>query len=167
MSKRIELTSLTPEWMHPLSIARTIWKRKVSFMCVATILSLVTAVVVRRLPAIYKSEAVVLVDSQKIPDRYVSSSVNSNVGDRLATISQQILSSAKLKKIIQDFDLYSEDRKHLVDEEILEKILQGHRNQGGKKGWSGDRPGAFRVGYRGPVPDVVAERCESYRQSFR
>jgi succinoglycan biosynthesis transport protein ExoP len=155
MSKRSEQAPLTPEWMHPLSVARMIWKRKVTFLCVATILSVVTGIVVRRLPAIYKSDAVVLVDSQKIPDRYVSSSVNADVGDRLATITQQILSSEKLKKIIQDFDLYRDDRKHLAEEEILEEIRKDIEIKV-ERGWTGNRPGAFRVGYRGPVPDVVA-----------
>jgi succinoglycan biosynthesis transport protein ExoP len=153
--KPLEEAASVPAWMHPLSLIRGIWKRKISFVMIVAVLSGTVVVVVHRLPAIYRSDAVILVDSQKIPDRYVSSSVNTDVGDRLATISQQILSSSRLKKIIQDFDLYREDRKKLVDEEVLEELRHDIEIKV-EKGWSGNRPGAFRVGYQGPDPTVVA-----------
>ena len=132
-----------------------IWKQKLPSLLIALCFAVVTLVVVHRLPAIYKAEAVVLVDSQKIPEKYVSSTVNTEVGDRLATLSQQILSSTALKKVIDDFDLYHEDRKSLAYEEIIERMRKDIDIKL-EKGWTGNRPGAFHVGYRGAVPTVVA-----------
>jgi succinoglycan biosynthesis transport protein ExoP len=141
---------------HPFSIIRTFWKRKWLVIVVWTLGSAVAGVVVRSLPTIYSSEALVLVDSQKIPERYVASTVSTDVQDRLATISQQILSTTHLRKIIEDFDLYRDDRKRLVEEEVLEKMRE-HVTIRLEKGWTGNRPGAFRIGFQGPNPATVSQ----------
>jgi len=145
---------IRPEY-SPLSIARMLWKKRWVVLVAWVILLGVAAVVVYKLPAIYIAEATVLVDSQKIPERYVNSSVNTDVGDRLATINQQIMSTARLLKIIETFDLYKDERKTLTQEEIIEQMRKDI-SINLVKGWTGGRPGAFKVGYEGPVPTVVA-----------
>jgi polysaccharide biosynthesis transport protein len=140
----------------PLSIARMLWKRKWPILIFWVLIACSSAVIVRKLPTLYSAEALILVDAQKIPEKFVTSTVSTDVQDRLASISQQILSSTRLKKIIDDFDLYREERKSLVQEEILEKM----RNDISirlERGWIGNRPGAFRIGYQGPDPAVVAQ----------
>ncbi len=47
----------------------------------------------------------------KDPERYVSSTVNTGAQDRLATISQEILSATRLQKIIDEFGLYRNERR--------------------------------------------------------
>ncbi|HKW98505.1 MAG TPA: hypothetical protein VJN43_12285 [Bryobacteraceae bacterium] len=126
-------------------------------LVVATLaLSSATLAVVWYIPAIYRAEALVLVDSQKIPEKYVAPSVASDLQDRLATISQQILSSTTLKKVIDDFDLYHEEKKTHVQEEIIE-MMRSDIKITLEKGWTGNRPGAFRIAYQGRVPTTVAE----------
>src|SRR5215471_10934964 len=97
-----------PVQLNYLSIARMLWNRKMLILLCWVVVSLTVAVVVYRLPTLYTAEALILVDAQKIPEKYVASTVSTDVQDRLATISQQILSSSRLKKIIDDFDLYRE-----------------------------------------------------------
>src|SRR5260370_24314879 len=130
----------------PLSIARMLWKKRWVVACTWVVLLAVTAVVVYKLPALYTAEATVLVDSQKIPERYVTSTVNTDVGDRLATINQQIMSTSRLIKIIDTFDLYKEERKVQTQEEIIE-MMRKHIAIDLVKGWTGGRPGAFKVRY--------------------
>jgi succinoglycan biosynthesis transport protein ExoP len=142
--------------LAPLSIARMVWKRKLPVLIWWASLSLIIAVVVYKLPTLYRSEALILVDSQKIPEKFVASTVNTDVQDRLATISQQILSSMQLKKIIDDFDLYREKKKSLFLEEILELMRQDISIKL-ERGWIGNRPGAFRIGYQGRDPAIVAQ----------
>ncbi|MGH8068029.1 MAG: GumC family protein [Candidatus Entotheonellia bacterium] len=60
------------------------------------------------LPLIYRSSTLILVDPQKIPAAYVSSTVTSSVQERLSTISQEILSRTNLEKIITQFGLYEQ-----------------------------------------------------------
>jgi polysaccharide chain length determinant protein (PEP-CTERM system associated) len=142
--------------LGPLSILRMLWKRKLVIILLWTLISGIAVVVAWRLPAVFSAEALILVDSQKIPEKYVSSTVSTDVQDRLATISQQILSSSRLKKIIDDFDLYKEQKKKDVQEEILD-MMRKDISIKVDKGWTGNRPGAFRIGYKGPDPAIVAQ----------
>ena len=145
-----------PSELHPLSMIRMFWKRKFLIGVMWALGSVIAVGIVWTRPSIYSSEALILVDSQKIPERYVASTVSTDLQDRIATISQDILSSSQLKKIIDDFDLYKEYRKSLVQEEILDKMKKDITINL-EKGWSGNRPGAFRIGYQGTDPAVVAQ----------
>jgi polysaccharide chain length determinant protein (PEP-CTERM system associated) len=133
-----------------------LWKQKIRIISIWILLLSVTAVVVYKLPAIYRSEALVLVDSQKIPDKYVTSTVNTDVGDRLATIGQQIMTTERMLKIINTYNLYPNERKTKPQEEVIEQMRKDISLQV-EKGWTGGRPGAFRIGYEGKNPMLVAE----------
>jgi protein tyrosine kinase modulator len=133
-----------------------IWKQKFMLLTVWLVLSAVGVGVVLLIPATYKAETLILVDSQKIPEKFVSATVNADLQDRIATISQQILSSSRLLKIIDTFGLYKEERKSKVQEEILEMMKSDIKIKA-ETGWVNNRPGAFRVGFQGPDRNVVAE----------
>jgi succinoglycan biosynthesis transport protein ExoP len=59
------------------------------------------------LPSTYESEAVILLEQQKVPDQYVLSNTTTSLQDRLQSISQQILSRTRLQETIDRFQLYS------------------------------------------------------------
>ena len=140
----------------PLTLIRMFGKHKLGLVLIWLLLSSISLVVVLELPAIYRAEALILVDSQKIPERYVNSSVGTDLQDRLATINQVILSSTSLWKLIEAFDLYKEERKSHVREEIIE-MMRSDIQLKVERGWVGNRPGAFRIAYLGKSPTVVAE----------
>jgi polysaccharide biosynthesis transport protein len=142
--------------LSPLSVIRMLWKQKLLIMAVWLVAMLATGVIVWKLPAVYSSEALVLVDSQKIPEKYVSSTVGSDVGDRLATISQQIMSTTRLLAIITANGLYQQERKKKTQEEVIEQMRKDISLKI-EKGWTGGRPGAFRIAYEGKNPTVVTE----------
>jgi polysaccharide chain length determinant protein (PEP-CTERM system associated) len=62
------------------------------------------------LPAEYRSEAVILIEEQKVPEQLVEPNVRSNVQDRLLSLKQQVLSRTRLQGIIDRFHLYSKER---------------------------------------------------------
>jgi protein tyrosine kinase modulator len=140
----------------PLSILKMIWKRKWLLLGMWAILSMSTALAIRHLRSTYRAEAVVLVDSQKIPEHYVSSIVNTEVQERLVAISQRILSFSHLQKIIDDFSLYRRDRESVSAEELIERMRKDITIKL-ERGWTGTRPGAFRIGYSGEDPKAVAQ----------
>jgi succinoglycan biosynthesis transport protein ExoP len=153
-----------PEW-SPLSIARVLWKSKLLIILTWVSLCLVSAAVVFTLPSIYRAEAVILVDGQKIPERYVASTVNADVQDRLATITQQILATSRLQKIISTFHLYDRDKARMPQEEIIEMMRQDTKITP-EKGWSQDRTGAFKVAYQGTDPAIAAEVANQIANLF-
>jgi polysaccharide chain length determinant protein (PEP-CTERM system associated) len=140
----------------PLSLVRLLWKSKWAILVVWVVISGATIAIVSSIPPVYYAESLILVDSQKIPERFVSSTVSTDVQDRLATINQQILSATRLERIIADFGLYRKEKKVLAPEEIIEKMRKDLTFRV-EKGWSGNRPGAFHVGYQGVDPAVVVQ----------
>ena len=62
------------------------------------------------LPATYRSEALILVEQQKVPEQYVVPNVTVSLQDRLQSMTQQILSRTRLQATIDHFGLYSKRR---------------------------------------------------------
>jgi succinoglycan biosynthesis transport protein ExoP len=59
------------------------------------------------LPTTYQSDALIQVEEQKVPDKFVAPNVNLNLQDRVQSITQLILSRTRLKETIDRFGLYS------------------------------------------------------------
>lgn len=139
-----------------LSIVRILWKRRWLAIALWALGSVISFLVVRALPPVYRAEAVVLVDSQKIPTNFVSPTVGGNVPDRLALITQNIMTSARLLNIINAYDLYHQQRRDLTEDELLRK-MRDDISVSFEKSWTGDRENVFHVGYQGRNPRIVAE----------
>src|ERR1700730_8949044 len=58
-------------------------------------------------PSTYQSEALILVEQQKVPDQFVAPNVTNNLQERLQSMTQQILSRTRLRATIDRFHLYS------------------------------------------------------------
>jgi succinoglycan biosynthesis transport protein ExoP len=58
------------------------------------------------IPARYTSESVILIEKQKVPEHYVMSNVDVDMGERLEAITQEVLSRSRLLTIINRFHLY-------------------------------------------------------------
>jgi polysaccharide biosynthesis transport protein len=58
------------------------------------------------LPTSYQSEALILVEQQKVPDQYVVPNVTMNLQDRLQSLKQQVFSRTRLQATIDRFQLY-------------------------------------------------------------
>ncbi|WNM57950.1 polysaccharide biosynthesis tyrosine autokinase [Candidatus Nitrospira allomarina] len=70
----------------------------------------------------YRSETVILIEQQKIPEKYVSSVVGGSTADRVSTMTQQVLSRTSLLKIIEEFHLYSDEIKARGYEGVIEAL---------------------------------------------
>lgn len=75
------------------------------------------------LPATYRSSAMLLVESQELPPELVGSSKATSVIDqRIAKIRQQILSRPDLIELIQNNNLYPDERRSKPLSEVIEKM---------------------------------------------
>src|SRR5579884_4114564 len=84
------------------------------------VFSLAGCTFVLLLPDHYKATTTILVDPQKVPEKYVSPTVSSDPAQRLNTITQQVLSSTRLQQIIDDMQLYPELKGKVSREELIE-----------------------------------------------
>src|SRR5262249_20671761 len=68
----------------------------------------------KRLPNRYRSETLIIMVPQGVPDAYVKAAVTDKIEDRLNQLNDQILSRSRLEKIISDLDLYGSLRSARV-----------------------------------------------------
>ena len=98
------------------------WKRKWWIVLPALLISAGTAVWTYTLPDRYSASTTVLVVPQRVPEDFVRSTVTAEVSERLQTIAQQILSRTRLERIIEELNLYEEERETMIMEDIVERM---------------------------------------------
>ena len=116
------------------------------------------------MPDRYKATTTILVDPQKVSEKYVSPTVNSDPGQRLGTITQQVLSATRLQQIIDDMQLYPDLRGKISREELIElmrKDITITVKQGSSAGLS-----AFTIEYEGRQRQQVAQVANQLAASF-
>jgi len=69
------------------------------------------------LPPQYMSQTLVLIEQQKVPEDYVKPVVNEDLGARLASMREQILSRSRIEPIIERFNLYA-GNKYTMDDRV-------------------------------------------------
>jgi polysaccharide biosynthesis transport protein len=149
----------------PVSVVRMIGKQITKILVFSVLFTAATAIVVYLLPDIYRAESLILVEQQKIPEKLVESTVQIELQDRLATISQQILSATQLQKIIEKHNAYKDDRVRATPEELVDRMRRDIEIRT-EKGWSRNRPGAFRVFFKGPDPQQAASIANEIANLF-
>ncbi len=104
----------------PEDYLRMLWVRKWFIVVPAVLVSAGTFVWTSQLPDRYRASTTILVVPQRVPTAYVRSTVTAGVAERLQTISQQILSRTRLERIIEEFNLYPEERRTMIMEDVVE-----------------------------------------------
>jgi polysaccharide chain length determinant protein (PEP-CTERM system associated) len=104
----------------PEVLLEIVWRHKWMVVLPFAIATAAAAAYSRTLPDVYRSETLIMVVPQRIPDTIVRSAVTSRIEDRLVSINEQILSRTRLEQVILDFDLYVELRSRLPMEDIVE-----------------------------------------------
>ena len=138
----------------PEDIAALAWRRKwiiVIAICVVTTAAIAVSL---RLPDIYRSQTLILVIPQRVPESYIRSTVTTRIEDRLRSLRQQILSRTRLERVIQDFNLYEEELKQRPMEQIIDEMRLN-------VGVDTVRDDAFQVSFTSTSPRtamIVADR---------
>jgi polysaccharide chain length determinant protein (PEP-CTERM system associated) len=78
----------------------------------------------RSQPSLYRSDAVIQVVPQRVPESYVSSTVTERVEDRLRALAQQVLSRTQMEKLITEFNLFPEQRQKYPLEDVVELMTK-------------------------------------------
>jgi polysaccharide chain length determinant protein (PEP-CTERM system associated) len=71
---------------------------------------------------VYRSTSTILIEEQEIPREYVMATETTFAEQRLQTINQRIMSTARLKEIIDRYNLYADKRDKFTTEEIIENM---------------------------------------------
>ena len=111
------------------------------------------------LPSLWTSKALVLVNRQQIPERYVTPTVQADIEARLLTLTQDILTAERLTKIAQEHGLYDSRSGTRSPDEIVERMRGDIRLQIVEDKDSRtprERSALFSIAYTAPDPAVAA-----------
>ena len=107
------------------SIIRGIIRRRLKiFLTAFFCIFLIGGIIAFVLPSSYVSTSVILIENQMIPQEYVQTTITSFVEERLAAITQQVMSRSRLMEIINEFNLYEDMREKYTSEEIIEEMRE-------------------------------------------
>jgi protein tyrosine kinase modulator len=124
------------------------------------------------LPSIYRAAATVLVERQEVAESLVRPSVTGELDTRLQTISQEILSRARLETLVERFDLYPDMRRRLPIDAAIERArrdihIELREVKGVESAAAGHGPTiGFTVTFRGRTPRTTAEVANALASSY-
>ncbi|MBT8135416.1 MAG: lipopolysaccharide biosynthesis protein [Gammaproteobacteria bacterium] len=102
-------------------------KRRKNLMLLTFLGLLVLSILVTFLwPPTYRSTATILIRDQEIPRDLVPSTITSFADQRLMEIQARVVTSANLARLIDDFDLYPDERKRLPTTEVVEDMREDY-----------------------------------------
>ncbi|MFK5950145.1 MAG: lipopolysaccharide biosynthesis protein, partial [Methylococcales bacterium] len=99
-------------------------RNKNKMLIIGLVAFFLTVIIAVKWPATYKSTATILIEQQEIPQDLVRSTVTSFADQRIQIISQRVMSSINLKKIVDKFGLYKEEQKTDPISIVLEKMRE-------------------------------------------
>jgi polysaccharide chain length determinant protein (PEP-CTERM system associated) len=139
---------MDPKYIMDLIVRRR-WFLIVPF-CLSITVGIYLAIT---LPKTFEAETLIMVEPQRVPSNYVRSIVSMDITSRISTISQQIMSRTNLEKVINDFNLFSDEK---AQDMYLEDKLQSMRKRI-KVNVMNRRSAAdaFRIAFTGNSPEKV------------
>ena len=122
------------------------------------------------LPNRYTSRTLVLIEQQKVPEKYVNAMGNEDLGERLATMQAQTLSRTRLQPIIERFGLYKEDVNKMPMEELVERMRRSIAVAAVKADFQNARGGqglpGFYISFTVDNPRLAQQVCAEITSMF-
>jgi polysaccharide chain length determinant protein (PEP-CTERM system associated) len=116
------------------------------------------------LPPEYVSQTLILIEEQKVPEDYVKPVVGQDLGQRLASMKEQILSRSRIQPIIERFNLFSgenlnmDDRIAKTQKAIGIKPIRSDQSSRGMPG--------FFISFKGPDARTAQQVCGEITSLF-
>lgn len=105
------------------AVVGRVWGRKWWILAPTVVTAVLTSVLSYHfLPERYRAETTILVVSQRVPAHVLPTTVTDQLRERVATISQHILSRSRLERIIQEFGLYQDEVQTTPVANLVERM---------------------------------------------
>jgi polysaccharide chain length determinant protein (PEP-CTERM system associated) len=111
----------------PPDYAMMAWRRRWIMIAGLFVGAYVALIVSSKLPDMYQSEMLIQVVPQRIPDDYVRSTVTMRTEERLATLTQQVLSRTALENLIREMSLYPNQLSVMPLQDVIELMRSNIR----------------------------------------
>jgi len=101
------------------------FRRRTGLMAIIFFAVLVLVIAIAFLwPATYQASGTILIEQQELPNELVRSTISSYADQRIQVITQQVMTTENLFKIIQKYELYTTERKKKSREYVLQKMKE-------------------------------------------
>jgi len=97
-------------------------RRRLALLTPVVVMPIVALAVAKLVPPKFKSQTLVIIEQQSVPDEYVKPVVTADLTSRLASMREQILSRSHVQPIVERYNLYS-TRHMTMDDRIDEARL--------------------------------------------
>ncbi len=156
-------SSERPNWMkHWQLVCRRRWWLVLPAFGVWTLVWLTSWV----LPVQYRSETLILVEQQRVPEQYVVSNVAADLQERLQSMTQQILSRTRLLKIMDEFKLYPKLRSRYTMDELVDRMRKDIQIELVQAPNSPRELTAFKIAYLSSEPELAQRVTEQLTSLF-
>jgi uncharacterized protein involved in exopolysaccharide biosynthesis len=150
-----------------------LWHRRLLAIAVFAVCVLSATVAAFALPTLYRSSATLLIESQQLPNEVAQAPGAGAIEQRIAKIREKVLSRGDLIALIEQFDLYSSERRSKPLSKIIDKMKKA-TTVGALQGDIGDATGggqqsnviALDMSFDYPDPVKAQEVLQSYVSSF-
>jgi polysaccharide chain length determinant protein (PEP-CTERM system associated) len=107
-------------------------------------------------PKQYRSETMILVDPQSVPEEYVKATVTGDISDRLQTIKEEVMSRTRLLTIAKKNNLYANKNGKLPVESKLLEAMRKDISVDIISGATLKNPiDGFKIAYIAPTPELA------------
>jgi len=135
-----------------------LWRRLPVMLVLVVVFSAAGIVAALRLPETYSTSARLLVEEPQIPDRMVTSTVQTEADEQLDIIQQKLLTRANLIDIANRFNVFPDLRQMEPDE-----VVDAMRNATSLKRSGGrDRATLLTVSFSSETPEIAAAVVNEY-----
>lgn len=93
-------------------------RRKFHILIPFILISFVTLIVAMKLPKVYRSIAVILIEEQQIPKNMVQTTITDYADKRIELIKQRVMTAKTIISIIDKYQLHREERSKLTENEL-------------------------------------------------
>jgi len=135
-------------------VSRRRWFIIVPF-CLAVIVGMA---LIFMLPKIYEATTMILVQPQRVPEKMVASVVDSDIENRINTLSQQVLSRSNLERVIDQFKLFSDPKAaNMLMEDKLESLRKRIKVEVGRATRSRREADSFTISFWSSDPQTTMQ----------
>jgi polysaccharide chain length determinant protein (PEP-CTERM system associated) len=142
---------------NPKECVDLLLRRKWWIIAPLLVIPVLTFLVSLRLPKMYQSQTVILVEPQKVSSAYVQATVTTDATDRLQTISEEVMSRTRLQHIVRELGLYKALSGKVSEQEII-SAMRKDITVDIIRGTTDRSPiGGFKISYSASTP-VIAQK---------
>jgi uncharacterized protein involved in exopolysaccharide biosynthesis len=132
-------------------------RRRWWILVAASSATFVTLILLTFVPNRYRSEATLLVTKQQVPERYVLPTTTTDIRAALQATTEEVLSRTRLLAIIDEFSLYSQERKRFSPEGLLDLMRRDIEIVPLESEGQGRDVNSFKISFTARNPELARE----------